>query len=51
MIFISSIGVHGSYTKNKIKINEESPICPENPYSLSKYILGLKVRSLVGDIT
>jgi UDP-glucose 4-epimerase len=43
-IFISSIGVHGSSTNSAPPICEESPICPTNPYALSKSIAEHRLR-------
>ncbi len=43
-IFISSIGVHGSSSSSTRPICEESPICPTNPYALSKSIAEHRLR-------
>ena len=46
MIFISTVGVHGSHTMKGQKINEDSPFCPENAYSLSKLIAEIELKKI-----
>lgn len=43
-VFISSIGVHGSSSNSSRPICEESPICPTNPYAISKSIAERRLR-------
>jgi nucleoside-diphosphate-sugar epimerase len=43
-VFLSSVGIHGSSTKGDSRITEDSPICPTNEYTASKWAAEVKLR-------
>ena len=48
-VFLSSVGVHGSYTPPGVLLNESSQFFPVNPYSASKLAAELEIRRLLKD--